>query len=193
MSTESMQKQLELIDKKLSEINDTANRHLSQFLFGGLIAVIALLNTDLIIMRDFEIGWHKLVASIVVGCVALVLASHYFRMVIRHHNELRRSHRRLKFKYELTLHADLCDAPPSEYRRHLETGLPPTTTGPELAFPESNQFADIAAYLKDHHARRLMAIDDKPHLYYMAMDIVWLTLVVKILSIATAYFLKAYF
>ncbi len=192
MNEASILKQLELLDKKMSETSQTANQHLAKFLFGGLIAVIALLNTDLLIIKDYNTELQKLIGTLFVGIVSLVLAHNYFLMVIKQYNEHRKSHRKLKYKYELTLHRMLSSGSDEEYQRYLESGLESGVGPVELKFPVQNKFADVAEYLRDHHGRKLSEIKDKPNLFYIAMDIVFLTLAVKILSIASVYFLNTY-
>jgi hypothetical protein len=192
MNEASILKQLELIDKKMSESSENANQHLGKFLFGGLIAVIALLNTDLIIIKDYKNDLQKLIGSLIVGVVALILAHNYFTMVIKQYNEHRRSHRKLKYKYELTLHCMLSSGSDEDYQRYLEMGIDSGQGKDKLLFPAQNKFTDVAEYLRDHHGRKLSEIKEKPNLFYIAMDIVFLTLAVKILSIASVYFLKLY-
>lgn len=192
MNEASTLKQLELLDKKMSETSQTANQHLAKFLFGGLIAVIALLNTDLLIIKDYNTDLQKLIGTLFVGIVSLALAHNYFLMVIKQYNEHRKSHRKLKYKYELTLHRMLSSGSDEEYQRYLESGLESGAGSVELKFPAQNNFADVAEYLRDHHGRKLMEIKDKPNLFYIAMDVVFLTLAVKILSIASVYFLNTY-
>jgi hypothetical protein len=79
-----------------------------------------------------------------------------------------------------------------DYQKYLETGIASGQGGVELKFPAQNKFTDVAEYLRDHHGRKLSEIKEKSNLFYIAMDIVFLTLAVKILSIASVYFLKKY-
>lgn len=183
LKEETATKQLELLDKKMSEASDTANGHLTKFLFGGLAVTIGLLNTDLLILKDFEDPLHRLAGSALISTVALILAHKYFLLVIKQYNVHRSSHRRLKYKYELTLHKLLSQGDDGTYQHYLEKGLKPKASGQSILFPEQATFPLVADYLVDHHSRKLADIVDKPPLFYMAMDIVYLTLAVKLLSL----------
>lgn len=191
MQETSIVKQLELIDKKMSETASTANDHLAKFLFGGLIATIALLNTDLLIIKDYNTDLQRLAGSLIVSIVALVLAHKYFLLVIKQYNEHRKSHRKLKYKYELTLHCLLSRGQDSEYQNFLETGITEIHKEEALKFPDNTTFQQIAKYLQDHHGRKLAEIKDRCNLFYLAMDIVYLTLAVKILSMVINYYMKS--
>lgn len=191
MNEDAVLKQMELLDKKMSETSGTANEHLTKFLFGGLIATIALLNTDLLLIRDYESGFQRLFGSAVVSIVALVLAHRYFLMVLRQYNDYVRSHRKLKYKYELTLHKLLSAGTDEEYQRYLERN-PEPKGGPALAFPADKGFGNVAEYLMDHHGRRLAEIKDKSPRFFMAMDIVYLTLAVKLVSLLLNYGFEAF-
>lgn len=187
MKEETETKQLELLDKKMSEASDTANGHLTKFLFGGLAVTIGLLNTDLLILKEYVDPLHRLAGSALISTVALVLAHKYFLLVIKQYNDHRRSHRKLKYKYELTLHKLLSQGDDPSYQRYLERGLQPLTGGQPKAFPEQTAFHLVADYLIDHHSRKLAEITDKSRLFYMAMDIVYLTLAVKLLSLGANF------
>lgn len=176
----------------MSEASATANGHLTKFLFGGLAVTIGLLNTDLLILKDFVDPLHRLAGSTLISTVALYLAHKYFLLVVTQYNEHRRSHRKLKFKYELTLHKLLSQGDDPTYQRYLEHGLKPIFNGVQMNYPEPATFNQVADYLIDHHGRKLAEITDKSPLFYMAMDIVYLTLAVKLLSLVANFVLITY-
>ncbi len=180
--------QLGLLHELMKETSSTANTFLGQFHFGGIIAVIGLLNVDLILLNDIAAASSRnLVVYLAIALGALVISAAYFRLVVNHYQGHRRSHRKLKYKFELTLHALLCHATPSDYAKFLERSVaaaPPNDFQDVLPDKASNpeNFHVIAGYLLHHHQKRYADLHTSlgnSH-FWIAMLMVFLTLSIRL-------------
>lgn len=154
-SRATLRSQLEYLNDHMKETSQTANQFLGKFLFGGLLAVIALLNADLVLLRDSpELTTRNLLVLSVALPAVVVISWLYFRTVVRHYVEFRGSHRKLKYKYELTLHALLSEAPLGEYAACLEESVAKKPDdGFADRYPAGADFAEVAEYLLQHHRK----------------------------------------
>lgn len=183
---EVLLKQLDLLNDQMKDTAAEANSFLAKYLFGGLIAVIALLNVDLVLLKEpilaqcsAALGWAVI--------LVLLLSGTYFYIVTNHYLVFRKSHRKLKYKFELTLHTLLLGGSgvAEDYSRRLEysAGEEPRTSKPE--YPESGNSGEVLDYLLDHHRVRLREIEPalKSPLFWLAMLLVGLTMIVRLLPI----------
>ena len=158
----ALEKQLQYLNERMKETAETANQFLGKFLFGGLIAVIALLNADLVVLRELPVPTQNVKVLAVAAAAVLAISWLYFRTVVVHYATFRVSHRKLKYKYELTLHAILTGASSSEYATFLEEPVDrkPHQIG-EDRYPEGGSFQEVAGYLLEHHRRALESREAK--------------------------------
>lgn len=190
---ETMRAQLEYLNDRMKETSQTANQFLGRFLFGGMVAILALLNADLVLLRhpvDSLSNGSLGLAATVVALISLI----YFMTVSAHNRGFRVSHRKLKFKYELTLHMLLSGGSVHHYARMLEEGIE-RAPRPEFddAFPgregEAPSPERVADYLLEHHrrswqrklARRWWQIDKY---VVIAMLLVLLTMAIRIAALS---------
>lgn len=184
-----LMEQLKLLHELMKETSDTANQFAGRFIFGGLVAVLALLNVDLVLLGPASAAAARrlpVLAAIVLAVMAL--SYYYFDAVTKHYAGFRESHRKLKYKLELTLHAILADAEPSEYARYLERSVAdPATETREPTYPAGPTpptFAAVADYLLEHHRHRWRAMTRGANAHLrIAMLLVALTLVVRLLGL----------
>lgn len=162
----------------MSRLSREAHQFAGRFLFGGIVAVVALLNTDLLIDKQLHIGslgWQK---GLILALAILVISGIYFRIVAERILFSRWQYRLVRHKYDITLHALLIGCSTPEFLRMLEYPLEPVKGGKALPFPESVTFSAVASYLHDHHGRalgRLSLVRD----WFIAMLIVLVTVIIK--------------
>ena len=102
----ALEQQLAFLNERMKEMSDTANAFLNKYYFGGMIAVIAVLNLDLVLIEQPTTLTVK--GFLYLGLLAIVvlgISELYFSKVIEHYQRFSVSNRKLKYKYELTLHA----------------------------------------------------------------------------------------
>src|SRR5919112_481526 len=175
---EAAEKQLDFLNETMKDTAAEANDFLKRYHFGGIVAVIALLNVDLIFLKGLSLDsplkrWGFLAVLSLVFALSYV----YFRFIISHYNRFALSHRKLKYKYELTLHYALCGKDVASYQYYLERGLdagpPDTSLHCFKGEPESGyEFKAVANYLLAHHAERLRKIksgDESRYFIWAAM------------------------
>ena len=185
-SAEVLLKQLDLLNDRMKETSETANAFLAKFLFGGLIAVIALLNADLVLLKQETFSscttslWWTLL-------ILMALSAAYFGVVTHHYGGFRASHRKLKYKFELTLHSLLLSPDPdvADYSRRLELSVSGKPDSEKPRFPESGRLNDVLDYLLDHHRVRLRDLKSwyATAYFWLAMVLVLLTMAVRVLPI----------
>lgn len=115
-----IEKQLDYLNDTMKETASEANSFLLKYHFGGIIAVLTLLNIDLILFEDISLASsidYRLVAFAVF--LSIFLSYRYFRFVLRHYARFAKSHRKLKYKYELTMHHLLSEGSNEEYQYYL--------------------------------------------------------------------------
>jgi len=184
------EKQLEFLNDRMKDVSSTANQFLAKFFFGGIIAVIGVLNLDLVLVG----AQPGLNARTILGFSLLVLgvifiSRIYFRTVYNHYDSFRGSHRKLKYKYELTLHAILCDGDVGEYARFLEMSLDIASDRKEQdEYPEGHNgppdFQAVARYLLEHHRARLhRQSSDRATYMNISSLLVYLTLAARAVGI----------
>lgn len=187
----ALEQQLELLNERMKETADTGNQFLTRFHFGGIVAVIALLNVDLVLIGkpdNVTLSYFLILLSIAI--FLLILSFIYFCYVTNHYRGFRESHRKLKYKYELTLHAMLSGATAAEYACYLEKGLNKCNEPKDPDYPGSPDqllpFIKAADYLYEHHAHRLKYKTNtigKGYLY-IAMLLVALTILIRLAGIS---------
>lgn len=183
----ALSKQLDFLNDRMKEDSQTANAFLAKFLFGGVVAVIALLNADLVLLdesvlsaRDAgEKAWLAAAAAIVLGISAL-----YFGLVMKRYGAFLLTRRKLKYKYELTLQACMLPSLPFDYTRFMERSV---TKGDrydgefsDRVGRDSYAFPAAAQYFLEHHRASHAKKDGEPRSYFwIAMVLVVLTMVVR--------------
>ena len=187
-------KQLEYLNSQMRETSDTSDSFLGKFVFGGMIAVVSLLNVDLVLLpRMVPSSCASWVLFAAIAVLAFGISWFYFRMVVQHYAEFRTSHRKLKYKYELTLHALLKRASAAEYAIWLEEKV---DREPDQSFmdfsdrypEEPGSFNDVASYFLNHHRLRWSKLAGKgqkgfDRYFLIAMALVSLTIVIRILGL----------
>jgi hypothetical protein len=180
----------------MKETSDTANQFLGRFLFGGLVAVIALLNVDLVVLHGVATFTPRVAVMLGgMGGLVLLLSWFYFRVVVEHYTNFRVSHRKLKYKYELTLHALLSGADPTSYARMLEEKVDRRPVeGFDDAYPSgvAPHFVRIAEYLREHHRKAWCGIvhgegSDGRRFQQLAMTLVVLTMAIRGLALVASH------
>lgn len=183
--TSTLQNQLQFLNDRMHETSDTANKFLTRFVFGGMVAVLALLNADLVMLKappKMDASWKWWVAASAAALI-LVLSFVYFRTVQSHYAEHRKSHRKLKYKFELTLYALLTNAAPDVYGRMMEKSLETRENVQETAFPEGFGFVAVGEYLLRHHSARFSQLRAKSGGYVgIAMLLVLMTFTIRIVA-----------
>ena len=189
---EVQHKQLELLNDRMKETTAEQNSFQNRYMFGGLIAVIALLNADLVLLDESTFSICDLptwVAAITLVSI-LTLAGFYFGRVTSRYLDFDRSHRSIKYKFELTLHSLLLtsDTKEQDYSRRLELSVKdddPEENDPK--YPESGARDEVLNYLLDHHkqrAKKLKKWQTSPF-FYIAIILVGLTMCIRLLPLMT--------
>jgi hypothetical protein len=187
---DATEKQLDFLNQTMKDTAAEANEFLRRYHFGGMVAVIALLNVDLISLRGLSLNtsfrWSVFVAVLL---LAVALSYVYFGFIIKHYNRFTRSHRKLKYKYELTLHHALCGGGDvALYQYYLERGLggdlPADAPDCLREKPDGGyEFRGVADYLLVHHAEKLKEIESgsaSREYIKIAMLIICLTVIIKL-------------
>ncbi len=184
---------MNIIEKQLDYLNDSmkekavdANSFLLKYHFGGLIAIIALLNVDLVLAdKVAEISPENLGYFWTAIFLIIVLSFVYFYVVLLHYRRFARSHRKLKYKYELTLHCSLCDGLHRDYQFYLEKSIaekPIDKFKDELVEHRDTdyKFPEMAEYLLHHHRKKYQKLEfvDVKYLL-MALSVIALTLSIR--------------
>lgn len=181
-----IEKQLDYLNETMKETASGANSFLLKYHFGGLIAVITLLNTDLVLADNIvKIGEENYRLVGVAVCLIFLLSFGYFYIVLMHYRRFARSHRKLKYKYELTLHCSLTNGDYRDYLLYMEKSIsetPSEQAKDELRHHEGNdyKFTEVADYLLNHHRikyQKLEWIDFKYLL--MALSVIALTVSIR--------------
>jgi hypothetical protein len=169
--------QLSLLSERMNEAASETNSLTGKFLFGGVVAVLALLNADLLIGRD-AVAEPGIGLAAAVIAIVFALSGAYFFLVARRLQSLRRVRASLGYQEEVTLYALMSGAQGGQYLVHLHDRLDDLASkhaelGRDSTFPEA------MAYLHAHHKRGYDSIGWK-HDWVMAMTIVLLALVIRI-------------
>jgi 8-oxo-dGTP pyrophosphatase MutT (NUDIX family) len=183
--TQTLQSQLEFLNDRMKETSDTANRFLTRFVFGGMIAVVALLNVDLVLLKQKPNldSASSIIVVFTAALLVLVLSYLYFSTVEKQYTEQRLSHRKLKYKFELTLHALLTSSSPARYVSMMEANVA-AEQGTDPEFPRAFGFASVSSYLLDHHRFRFQLLKRKGSGYVgIAMLLVLITFVIRLAGV----------
>jgi hypothetical protein len=176
-------KHLELLNEKMSEVSKESNSFATKFQFGGIVAVIALLNTDLIIDKRFSLVNVNPYLAAGLLLLILVLSGMYFRGAADRIRHFRRAYRSTKHKYEVTLYTLLLTSPADKaatlnFISNLEHSLKESgIANPELS--PTSTYEDVMEYLHKHHAEAYNKIPMWKD-WWLAMSIVLFTVIIKI-------------
>jgi len=181
-----IEKQIEYLNETMKDTASEANSFLLKYHFGGLVAVLALLNLDLVLIDSVRLK-GILDYLLLFGAVVLVilLSQKYFQYVLVHYKRFTESHRKLKYKYELTLHFSLSNGEVKDYQYYLEQDLGDSideSADRKLRQPDFKDygFVYVANYLLNHHRLRFLSIGKKEGGYLkMAMSVIYLTLAIR--------------
>lgn len=181
-----IEKQLDYLNETMKETAAEANSFLLKYHFGGLVAVLALLNIDLVLIDAIAI--ESVFDFCLLGLsifLVIFLSRKYFAYVLDHYGRFTKSHRKLKYKYELTLHAALSRARDQDYQFFLEQDvnhIPDEKIDGQLKVPNQDdyEFIYLANYLLNHHRIRYKDLEKKDgHYLDMAMAVIILTLAIR--------------
>ncbi len=150
---------LDHLEDRMRRVGAEANSFATKFHFGGMVAIIALLNTYLLIDAPIVragAGWQSpvtwIVAVLILGAV-WQLSKVYFDTVAAHLSRFEKAYRKTKHKYELLLYGLWLGEDLPGLLLRLETAPEPAPEA--LPFPEPPDYPGVAAYLHDHHGRLL--------------------------------------
>ncbi len=187
-----IEKQLDYLNQTMKDTASEANSFLLKYHFGGLIAVITLLNVDLVLTKEIKLQNNiDYLLLALAASMALILSYIYFKFVVRHYMRFSQSHRKLKYKYELTLHQALCNGEYKDYQYYLEQSVSDTALqkSDEIKNPKDNDydFKYIADYLLNHHRLKFSQLTDRDNSYLgIAMSVIVLTLSIRAIFMLTA-------
>ena len=181
--------QLEYLNETMKGVLSEGNAFLLKYYFGGIVAVLALLNMDLVLIDPVRLAWSKNLRLVVAAIIfILVLSCVYFWFVLERHAEIIQSHRKLKYKYELTLHALLSEGSNGDYQYYIEQAVTAYAEGNEDEIEKPRKgtydFKYIAGYLLNHHRIKYHLFEERKQNFsylVMAMVIIVLTLTVRII------------
>jgi hypothetical protein len=171
-------KHLDVLNQKMSEVSAESNQFAGRFLFGGVVAVIALLNTDLVVEKQLANGGLDLLSMIILIFCVLLISAVYFYRVTKRIQYFRWAYRSTKHKYEITLYSLLIGCRVNEYIMYLEEPMRKSEKGPHRLSLQSDLQSTIE-YLHHHHKEKAEQIDWYRD-WIIAMLIVALAVVVKI-------------
>jgi hypothetical protein len=172
------------LEARMRAVSLESNQFSNRFLFGGVVAVIALLNTDLLLEKQVVNIPRGLTALWLVATftlIVLLLSWAYFWVVAKRITRFESAYRRTKHKYEVILYALLLGCDSADLVTELEVSLTPPKGGlPRLHSPFD--FRDVAAYLHGHHANALAKTELSRPNVTMAMLIVVIAFAIKVLT-----------
>lgn len=180
---DALLKNLADLEARMRTVSQESNQFSNRFLFGGIVAVVALLNTDLLLEKQIIRIPRGLPALWLVGAFTLIvvlLSCAYFWIVAQRIARFESAYRRTKHKYEVILYGLLLGSTPGGLVAELEAPLP-VSGHPSSTLRHSSDFHDVAAYLHTHHANALVAIKPARENVAMAMLIVVIALAIKAL------------
>jgi hypothetical protein len=175
-------KHLEHLEERMKNVSKESNGFASKYLFGGMVAVIALLNTDLLIDEAVpHLRANPPVLALLLLTV-LILSWIYFNAVSQRILRFNRAYRKTKHKYEILFYGLLLQAQAQDILVHLEKDPKPTDS--KLPFPGLVAFQPVADYLHDHHGRALADMRADKNELDLAIIIVVIAILVKLLIYA---------
>jgi len=188
-----IEKQLEYLNQTMKDTAADAHSFLLKYHFGGLIAVLTLLNIDLILVKSISFKHNADYWLIMVGIILIITLSYkYFSFVLKHYIKFSQSHRKLKYKYELTLSFALCKGKNSDYQYYLEQSVmeKPTSVLDQIDWCQDQEysFVYVAKYLLNHHRLRFKQLKNYDRTYLLiAMVIILLTLSIRIIFLLISH------
>jgi hypothetical protein len=162
----------------MNESAAEANSLAGKFLFGGVVAVLSLLNVDLLIGRNVLAATPGIWVAAALIAIVFALAGGYFFLVARRLQSLRKARASLGHQQEVTLYALLSGTPGPQYFVHLHDRLD-ERAAKHAELGRDSTFPEAMAYLHAHHKRRYDSIGWIRD-WGMAMTIVLLALVIRI-------------
>lgn len=180
-----IEKQLEYLNSTMKETASEANSFLLKYHFGGIIAVVAMLNIDLVLFQSITFTTNmEYILFFIAILLAFLISWGYFYFVLKHYGRFSKSHRKLKYKYELTLHLLLSNGSYWEYQYYLEKSVSDDIESNEPIFNDipttQYEFKKMAEYLINHHREKYKELDEKDRSYlYIAMLIIVFTLSIR--------------
>jgi hypothetical protein len=152
-------KALEHFEDRMKRVSEESNKFANQYRFGGIVAVIALLNADLLLdnsILNFDWGFSNISQGLVLLTVLVLvylMSRVYFSAIDERIARFDQAYRKTKHKYEILFNGIMLRADPKELLEALDHKALPAQT--ELTFPEDPRFVTVAAYLHDHHGRQM--------------------------------------
>ena len=170
---------LQNLEDRMQNVSRESNQFATRFLFGGIVAVIALLNTDLLIDNTLTGAQSNWIVLTILLLVVLLISWLYFNGIAKRMLRSDKGYRRTKHKYEVLLYGIFLQSDAKLILEHLEREPKPMKK--ELDFPSKIAFSAVAEYLHDHHGRALSELMAQTNERNLAMLIVILAIIVKAL------------
>ena len=179
----TLEKQLEFLNDRMKETSDTANQFLDRYMFGGLVGVVGLLNLDLVLLKERPnvSDPHTQLVMGAMACTVFLLSFIYFWQVQKHYTGHRLSHRKLKYKYELTLHCLLLGTNAADYGSQLEAKVDdPHQDEPTFLDDYPSDPNAVPGYLLAHHRKAAARVKPDRNMILVALLMVVLTMSVRL-------------
>lgn len=174
--------QLEYLNSTMKDTLQASNSFLLKYHFGGIIAIIGLLNADLFLLTDIVYNIATCLLLLLVAGLVVLLANIYFGIVLKEYCRYLQSHRKLKYKYELTLHLLLCEEKKNDYQLYLEKSFDSVKYEMLTEKEIKNGEGAVFAYLYKHHLSKFHRIPLKTKPYHrIAMVIICLTIIIRVM------------
>lgn len=156
-ASQAAMKALEHLEQRMKQVSEESNKFANQYRFGGMVAIIALLNADLLLdesIRRISLktpDLPRMLALLVLVVACLLTSWVYFSGINRRVQRFNQAYRKTKHKYEVLLYGLLMEQHPKDIMIALEGEM---KAAPEkLALPAEYNYQKMVAYLNDHHAR----------------------------------------
>lgn len=170
---------LEHLHSRMTATATESNTFKARFHYSGLIAVVALLNVDLVLLKTPIRPATRALMLSVTAAVLLIISFFYFRRIADYTVDQDRNYRKTKHKYELLLYGLLYHVPAYDLLRELEQ-TPVIDPSSSASGPPFKTFDDAARYLHVHHGKHLMALKARERAWVDALVLVLLVLLIRI-------------
>lgn len=177
---ESALRALEHLHIRMAETSKDSNTFAARFHYGGLIAVAAILNADVVLLKTQVSPGLRMGLVAMTGLLLLALSIWYFGLIADYRVEQDRNYRKTKHKYEVMLYGLMYHASAYELIRELEQPAKQRSTGSAPA-PPFGTFSEAAIYLHDHHGSRLVDLKKREWAWLEALYVVVVVFVIRVI------------
>jgi len=175
---ESALRALEHLHARMVETSKDSNTFAARFHYGGLVAVAAILNADIVLLKAQVNPGLRIGLVAVTGLLLLAVSIWYFGLVADYRVEQDRNYRKTKHKYEVMLYGLLYHASAYDLIHELEQPAKKGCTGNAPVAPFAT-FSAAATYLHDHHGRRLEDLKKRERAWLDALFVVAVVFVIR--------------